>query len=423
MIITEKLLHFIWQFQYFNKTALTTTQGENLTIVKCGTLNTNQGPDFLHATIKINAIKLVGNIEIHVNASDWQKHHHSTDSNYDNVILHVVWHNDVTIQQHQQLLPTLVLQNLVAKVLLERYETLMQQQDTIPCKKFLPALSSIAWTAWKERLIAERLTTKSAKILDLLATSQQHWEEVFWWLLAANFGIKVNASCFEEIAKTISINILAKHKNNIEQLEALLLGQAKLLNTTFNDAYAQKLQKEYQFLQHKYQLKPITEKLQFLRMRPANFPTIRLAQLAMLINKSSHLFSKVKEINSVEELKKLLAVTANDYWSNHYLFDEATITSHKKLGKQMIDNIIMNTIVPVLFAYGLYNQEENMKDKAIQFLQQLSAENNQIIKKWQDAGMQPKTAFDTQALLQLDKFYCKPLHCLNCAVGNKVLRL
>lgn len=423
MIVTEKLLHFIWQFQYFNKTSLSTTNNEKLSILKTGNLNHNQGPDFLHASIKINDIILAGNIEIHIYASDWLKHKHNEDSNYDNVILHIVWKNDKPVFINNQLVPTLELQPLVAKILLEKYHNLMQTKDEIPCKKFLPALSEIGWLSWKERLAAERLETKSERIVNLLKESNQHWEEVFWWLLAANFGIKINASCFEEIAKTISINILAKHKNNIHQLEALLLGQANLLHENFSDDYTLMLQKEYQFLQHKYKLQQVKQKVQFLRMRPANFPTIRLAQLAMLIKNSSHLFSKIKEVENVKELKKMFSITANDYWHYHYLLDEKSAYHPKQLGNQMIDNIIINTIAPVIFTYGLYNKEDVYKEKAIQWLQQINAEKNTVIKKWSDAGIKSKTAFDSQALLQLDKMYCKQLRCLECAVGNKVLAM
>ncbi|MBX2931201.1 MAG: DUF2851 family protein [Chitinophagaceae bacterium] len=421
--MTEKLLHFIWQFQYFNKTALTTTNGEQLTIIKTGTLNTNQGPDFLHASVKINNVTLVGNIEIHINASDWLKHQHQKDKNYDNVILHIVWKNDKPLFVNNQLLPTLELQNLVAKILLDRYNNLMQTKDTIPCQKFLPALSEIAWLPWKERLAAERLESKSLRILFLLQESNHHWEEVFWWLIAANFGIKINVSCFEEMAKTITVKILAKHKNNIHQLEALLLGQANLLNNTFTDDYAKNLQKEYQFLQHKYKLQTVTENVQFLRMRPANFPTIRLAQLAMLIQNSSHLFSIIKEVKTVKEVREMLSVTASEYWNNHYILAEETSTHPKQLGNQMIDNIIINTIVPILFAYGLYNKDEVYKDKAIQWLQQTPAEKNTVISKWVNVAIKSKSAFDTQALLQLDKVYCKQLRCLECAIGNKVLKI
>ena len=421
--MTERLLHFIWQFQYFNVSELCLENGEALQIIKSGLYNTNQGPDFTNASIKIGTLIFAGSVELHINSSDWYKHQHAKDGNYNNVILHVVWQNDKPVQDSNgMLLPTLVLQNRVAKVLLTRYESLMNEKTSMPCKNFLPALSDLGWLSWKERLVAERLELKSKRVLQLLEKSNNHWEEVFWWLLARNFGIKVNADFFENIATTISVNILAKHKNQIHQIEALLLGQANLLAKDFTEDYPKLLQREYHFLLKKYQLQQLPNAPLFLRMRPAAFPTIRLAQLAMLITKSTHLFSKIKEIENIKEVQELLNVTANDYWHYHYQFDEATNHQPKNLGTQMINNIIINTIIPVLFAYGLHNKEEVYKTKAIQWLQQLQPEQNTITKAWKTSGIGNTSAFDSQSLIQLTNFYCKEKNCLACAVGNKVLK-
>lgn len=421
-MIPEKLLHFIWQFQYFNKAELQTEAGEFLQILKQGNYNLNQGPDFSNGSVKIDNIILAGNIELHINASDWYKHHHTKDSNYSNVILHVVWNNDKPVIIAGKQIPTLVLQGRVTKTLLQRYEILLNETTSIPCTSFLPALSEIGWMAWKERLAAERLELKSQHVLALYEESNHHWEEVFWWIIARNFGIKVNANCFESIAKTISINILAKHKNQIHQIEALLLGQANLLNENFEDDYPKMLQKEYNFYQHKYNIAKLIQSPFFLRMRPATFPTVRLAQLAMLIHKSSHLFSIIKEIKELKEVKLLLNITANDYWHYHYQFDVATNYKPKNLGKQMIDNIIINTIIPVLFAYGLYNKEQQYKDKAIAWLQQITAEENKITKKWKAVNISNNNAFDSQSLIHLTKEYCIKNNCLQCAIGNKILK-
>lgn len=314
--MNERLLQFIWQFQYYNKHQLTTDEGEELQIILPGTYNQNQGPDFLNASVKIGSTVWVGNIELHVKASDWNKHRHTYDPNYRNVILHVVWDNDLSIDQAS----ALSLKERVPKVLLDNYEQLMQASLKQACKGFLPALSQLGWLSWKERLIAERLERKSEKVLQLLQESKQHWEEVFWWMLASNFGIKVNTEAFEATAKSVPVTILAKHKNQIHQLEALLLGQANLLNAEFEEDYPRLLQKEFRFLKTKYQLQPHNILPHFLRMRPANFPTVRLAQLAMLVSQSSHLFSKVKEMQSVKEIKSVLNITANDYWHYHYTF-------------------------------------------------------------------------------------------------------
>lgn len=421
-MITEKLLHFIWQFQYFNKAELQTEDGESLQILKQGTYNLNQGPDFSSGSIKIDNVILAGNIELHINASDWYKHHHTYDSNYSSVILHVVWNNDKPITIDGKQIPTLVLQGRIAKTLFDSYKLLMNNTTSIPCSAFLPALSEIGWIAWKERLTVERLDIKSKYILNLFEKSNHHWEEVFWWMIARNFGIKVNADCFESIAQTISINVLAKHKNQIHQLEALLLGQAGLLNDNFSEDYPKMLQKEYNFYKAKYKLPKAIIAPAFLRMRPAAFPTVRLAQLAMLVHNSSHLFSKIKDIEEVNEVNQLLNVTANDYWHYHYKLDSPTEYKEKNLGKQMINNIIINTIVPVLFAYGLYNKQQQYKDKAINWLQKTTAEENSITKKWRSMNIQNNNAFDSQALLHLTKEYCTKNNCLRCAVGSKILQ-
>ncbi len=421
--MTERLLQFIWQFQHYNKTGLYTEDGEPLQIIKPGMFNHNQGADFLQATIKIGSLTLVGNIELHINSTDWNKHKHSNDANYSNIILHVVWQHDGEVKDaNNQILPTLVLQNRVAKVLLQRYQQLMDEPNTIACKKLLPALSNMGWLAWKERLAAERLEQKSKKVLELFKQSNNHWDEVFWWMLTANFGIKVNAAYFLQLAQTIPVNIIAKHKNQIHQLEALLLGQANLLQANFEEDYPKLLQREYRLYQKKYQLNKSLVQPAFLRMRPAAFPTIRLALLAMLVHQSSHLFSKIKELQQLKEVKQLLNVTANDYWHYHYRFDEPTTYKPKNLGETMVDNILINTIIPILFAYGLYSKDEQYKDKAIRWLQELAPEQNTITKSWKTLQIANTNALDSQALIQLTNGYCKEKMCLNCAVGNKVMK-
>lgn len=423
--MTEELLQFIWLHQYFNKTELVTEQLQQLQIVQPGILNKNQGPDFINAAIIVDGIKLYGSIELHVKTSLWQKHKHSTDDNYKNVILHVVWKNDVAIHTLNPALPVLVLENIVAKVLLQKYQQLMDADKRLPCSNYLPVLHELSWVAFKEKLLVERLQEKYAGIAELLVQTNYHWEEVFWYKLAYNFGLKVNAALFEAVAKTISINILAKHKNQLQQLEALLLGQANLLQDDCNiiqDKYYSLLKKEYHFLKTKYALQKVHEQPMFLRMRPAAFPTIRLAQLAMLIHNSTHLFSIIKETETVNDLRKLLNVTASDYWHYHYTFKEVSAYKEKQLGNQMMDSIIINTIVPVVFAYGVYYNNQSLKDKAVQWLQHIKAENNSILQLYLKYHVKNSSAADSQALLYLYKNYCTPKQCLQCAVGNAILK-
>ena len=419
----EKLLHFIWKYQYFNKSCLETLRGEPLEIRFPGNYILNQGADFSEAIIKIGSIILAGNIELHVKSSDWQKHHHSSDDNYSNIVLHVVWEADMEISDRfSNPIPSLELQTLVPKLLIKRYEQLMEDTATIHCVKYLPVINELGWTKWKETLAVERLLEKSVRVVELFRASNNHWEEVFWWLLASGFGIKVNTELFEDVARSLPVSLLARHKNQLHQLEALLLGQANLLETDFKESYPVLLQKEYRFLQKKYKLRKISNSAHFLRMRPANFPTIRLAQLAMLIYQSKHLFATIKSLENIKEVKNLFDITCNDYWHYHYIPGEITSYKPKHIGAQMIDSVIINSVVPVLFAFGMVNGDETVKAKALGWLTELRPESNSIITGWKKAGITCKNAMESQALLQLQQHFCNQKKCLQCSVGNKLLR-
>jgi len=420
--MTERLLQFIWQFQYFNKNELTTITGELVQIIFAGQWNTNQGPDFSDAQIKIGNTTWAGTVELHIKTSDWNKHNHQSDSNYENVILHVVWEDDGNRNSIPDVLPVFELKDRISKILLSRYEELMNAESFIPCEKNIHAVRDITWKSWKDRLLVERLLRKANRFEAYLKQNNYHWEETFWWLLAKNFGLKVNTEAFEAVAKSIPINILAKHKGQIHQLEALLLGQAGLLQGDFTDDYPVMLQKEYKFYKKAYSLQPCSSPVFFLRMRPGNFPTIRLAQLAMLVHESAHLFAKIKEAESVKNVKEWFDVTANDYWHYHYRFDDESAFKKKHLGASMIDNIIINTVVPVLFAYGNYQNENRYKEKALRWLEETAAEKNAITKGFQQLKIENKNAFDSQALIELKNEYCNRKRCLECGVGNAVLK-
>ncbi|MCW3092281.1 MAG: hypothetical protein JWP81_3350 [Ferruginibacter sp.] len=417
--MNERLLQYIWQFQYFNRTELSTTDGEPLLIISPGNINRNQGPDFLDGKIKLANTTWAGSIELHILSSDWNNHKHSLDKNYGNVILHVVWQDDIHLNLP---FPVFELRTLVSKILLARFDELMNAKSFIACEKLIGKTAPIIWIAWKERLLVERMQKKTAIILEYLTKNNNHWEETFWWLIARNFGITVNSDAFEKMACSLPLAVLAKHKNQLHQAEALLFGQAGLLENDFLEDYPQMLQREYRFYRKKYQLQPIQIPLHFLRMRPSNFPTVRLSQLAMLIHNSIHLFSIVKETIYLKDVKKRLNVTANDYWSYHYTFDEATAFKEKNLGTQMINSIMINTVIPVLFAYGHHNGENAYKEKALSWLEQIVEEKNSITKGFDLLGVENKNAFDSQSLIQLKNEYCNKKRCLECAVGNKILK-
>jgi len=416
--MTEKLLQFIWQFRYFKQTGLITVSGESLQILAPGQYNTNQGPDFLDAKVVIGKTTWAGSVELHIKTSDWDKHNHQSDQNYQNVMLHVVWEDDGLKNN----IPVLELRDRVSKILLQRYEELMNSSSFIPCETSIGLIKDINWKSWKDRLLIERLLRKVSIIEISLQQNSHHWEETFWWLLARNFGYKVNANAFGAIARSLSVSLLAKHKQQVLQLEALLLGQAGQLEKPVKDDYAKLLQREYRFLRKKYDLKPIYHPIHFLRMRPGNFPTIRLAQLAMLINGSAHLFSRIKDTCGLKEVREWFDITGNDYWHYHYRFDQESAFKKKKLGRSMINNIIINTISPVLFAYGNYHSEQKYKDKALKFLEETSPEINSITKGFQNLGIENKNAFDSQALIELKNEYCSKKRCLECGVGNTILK-
>jgi hypothetical protein len=419
--LNEKLLQYLWQFQYFNKTDLRTSAGELIEILFPGKLNTNQGPDFLEAQVRIGGTLMVGSVEIHLRTSQWIEHGHLGDVNYKNVILHVVFEND----KEEDLdfpLPIVELQSRISNLLIDRYALLMDTQAFIACHNNIAETKDIVWISWRERLLAERLTRKSAVVFDLLKDNLAHWEEVFWWMLARNFGLKVNVEAFEAMARSISTRILGRHKNQIHQVESLLMGQAGLLNGTFSEEYPRLLQREYKFLQKKYDLKPIQIPLYFHRMRPGNFPTVRLAQLAMLIHNSAHLFSKILETEKVKDVTRLFEITANDYWHYHYKFDEPSAFKQKVLGTTMIDNLVINTIVPVLFAYGLHHKDERFKLKALEWLEQTKAEENNITRGYSALGLANSTAYESQAYIELKTQYCDQRNCLKCSVGNAILK-
>jgi hypothetical protein len=419
----EDILQYIWKFQYYNNNDLQCTNGERISVIQPGIHNVNQGPDFIESKVRINKTLWAGNVEVHINSSDWNHHKHSADNHYSNIILHVVWNHDMEIKDGNGIhLPTLELQSRVSKLLLEKYKRLQESASFIPCEKMQINIRGLSLTAWKQRLAAERLLLKSENIFKILQQTNYHWEETFWWMIAANFGLRVNSEIFRQIAQSLPQNLLARHKNSIIQIEALLFGQAGLLEKDFDEKYPVMLKKEYQFYREKYQLKPVDGSLHFLRMRPANFPTIRLAQLAVLIHNSEHLFSKIKETGSVKELKTMFAVEANDYWHYHYIFDEESDFKIKRLGKQMIENILINTVVPIVFCYGLHHNDEFYKEKAIKWLEEIPPEKNSITKGFEQLGYSNKNAFDSQAFIQLKNHYCNNKLCLECAIGNSLLK-
>jgi hypothetical protein len=427
MLFPEDFLHYVWKFRLFDRINLKTNDGEELEILSAGIHNSDSGPDFHNARIRIGETVWAGNVEVHLSSSDWQKHGHANDNAYDNVILHVVYRDDEPlILTNGRHVPTLELQDRIPADLYNRYHTLIfGNQTIIPCEANIGSVDHITLYNWLTRVLVERLEKRSAAVITALNKNRGDWEETFYQFLAANFGFKTNALPFELLAKSLPQNILAKHKNNPLQIEALLFGQAGFLKGDMVDEYSQKLKKEYEFLQKKYQLVPVENHLwKFMRMRPPNFPTIRLAQFAALVVQSNHLFSKLLEIKDVKGLRNLFTeIKVNPYWENHYRFDAKSTPSSKNLGQASIDILLLNTLALFLFSYGKHNQIQHYINRSLKLLEYLPNENNKIVADFANLGVKIKTAFESQALLELKNNYCNYKKCLHCGVGNKILKL
>ncbi|WP_158828198.1 DUF2851 family protein [Mucilaginibacter lacusdianchii] len=427
MLFTEDFLHYVWKFRLFDHNALQTTDNETLHITSPGLHNTHSGPDFQNARLSIGDTIWAGNVEIHLASSDWHKHHHTNDGAYHNVVLHVVYENDeqITLPDGRRL-PTLILKGRIAADLYSRYHQLAYgNQRIIPCEGTIKTVSSLSLHNWLTRVLVERLEKKSDSVIATLQNNRGDWEETFYQHLAANFGFKVNALPFELMAKSLPQNLLAKNKNNPMQIEALIFGQAGFLEEDFKDDYPNKLRSEYQYLRKKYGLSPIEKHLwKFMRLRPQNFPTIRLAQFAALIVQSNHLFSKILEIKEIEQLRELFtSISVNVYWESHYRFDAESKPATKNLGQGSIDLLLMNTVAVFLFSYGNHHQLQRYIDRGMQLLEDLPVESNHVVTDFEALGIKVKTAFESQALLELKNSYCNHKKCLTCGVGNQILNI
>lgn len=419
----ESILHFIWQNKLFQSHSLLTTDGESVEVIDPGRLNTDAGPDFFNAKIKLGNTIWAGNVEIHTRSSEWARHGHDDDKAYNSVVLHVVKKADVQVFRADGA-PIPQLELIYPAEIEENYGQLMQNSLRIPCENKISAIPGIFIRSWKNALLTERLLQKTENISEILSQNNRHWEEAFYLNLARSFGFGTNGQAFEMLAASLPMQILGKHKNDLSQLEALLFGQAGLLTAKEEDAYLLSLRKEYDFLKIKYDLKPIDgSQWKLLRLRPDNFPHVRIAQFAALIHKSTGLFSKITENPDIQYLQGIFRVEPSEYWKTHYLFAHESHKSLKGIGQKAIEGIIINTVVPFLFSFADTRGNQSMKDKAVEILEKLPAENNVITRMWHETGIDCASAFDSQALIQLKKMYCDKRNCLRCRIGHKVLTI
>ena len=417
----ELLLHYVWQHRLFDTDMLCTTDGRRVEVIDVGKVNTDAGPDFFNAKIKIDQTLWAGNVEIHTNSSVWEKHLHHQNKAYDNVILHVVENADCLVYRMDgEIIPQLELKFPTS--LLDNYSHLITNKMWVPCAQKIHTVPSVIIQSWKNTLLTERLEQKISAINNLLETTNNHWEEAFYIIFARNFGFATNSHAFELLAKSLPLSVLARHKDRLLAVEAMLFGQAGFLNVDVDDLYFKELKHEYNFYKSKFSLVPIDASLwKLLRLRPVNFPYVRIAQFASIIHKSSKLFSKILENPTVENLSLLFECKSSSYWDNHYQFGSPTKHIVKHLGSQSIHSLIINTVVPFLFAYSTQIDDDKMKECAIQLLEQLPSEKNAIVTNWKELKISSNTAFDSQALLQLKNEYCDNKKCLRCRIGHKLL--
>lgn len=420
--MTEELLMFLWKHKLYAPESLILSDGTDIEVIHPGEHNRDAGPDFFNTRIKIDDTIWAGNAEVHVKASDWLRHNHNTNDAFQNVILHVVAENDTDIYDNRGV-PIPVVTLKCNEAILAQYNYLLQNSLWVPCAKQIQCVDPFLISIWLEKLGVARLKEKSNDISVHLEQTQNNWEEVLYRFMMRSFGFHLNGQPFELLAKSLPYKILEKHADSLILTEALLFGQAGFLNELLPyDDYFLKLQKEYRYMALKYGLKPIARHTwKFLRLRPGNFPTIRIAQVASVIHHRSKLFAFIREASSLAELKQLFDIATSVYWNNHYLFGKVSKPKEKAIGDESVDSIIINAIIPVLFMYGKKVGMDHYQNKALDLLSELNPEKNSIVERWSKCGIKAGSAFHTQALIHLKNKYCDKRLCLECGIGSKII--
>ena len=428
----EQLLHYCWKHKMWPLEGLETTDSRQVEVIDPGLHNRHAGPDFFNAKVKIGGTLWVGNIEIHDKSGDWYLHGHDKDAHYNNVVLHVVGVADRDVRtQEGNYVPQVILK--VPDYVHENYEELLRTDTYPPCYKIIPNLTRLMVHSWMAALQTERLEQKTAGIADRVRQANGSWEDAFFMTLARNYGFGINGDAFEEWARHIPLQAVGKHRDDLFQVEAIFLGQAGLLELdtiparyqkdALNEGYFAKLRNEYQYLAHKFSLQPMNAQLwRFLRLRPQNFPHIRIVQLAHLYYERRASLSALTECRDRAAMAEMLQTQVTPYWETHYTFGSESVRNRKQLSAASVNLLMINTCVPVLFAYGRHTMREELCDRAFDVLEQLKAENNHIIRMWQDTGLEVRSAGDSQALIQLKREYCDRRDCLRCRIGYEYLR-
>ena len=418
----EQLLHYVWKHKIFPLKELKTTTGQQVEVIDTGLANTDAGPDFFNAKLKLDGVLWIGNIEIHERSSDWFKHGHHADTGYNSVILHIASEIDTEISRSNgERIPQIQL--ICPEAVRTNYKELLETDSYPPCYRIIPSLSPFTAHSWMSALQMERFEQKATLLNERLKRCQGNWEDAFFITLARNFGFGLNGDAFETWAHQLPFRAVDKHRNDLFQIEAIFFGQAGILEDSDGDGYYLRLKKEYTYLQHKFGLIPMDASLwRFLRLRPANFPHIRIAQLACLYHRAYGLLSRIMETETLQGVRDILKGGTSEYWLTHYTFGGSSPSRPKTLSNTSLDLLIINTVVTFLYAYGLHKGNRVLCARAGSFLEELKAENNYITRMWEQCGMKASNAADSQALIQLKKEYCDKKKCLYCRIGYEYLK-
>ena len=418
----EQLLHYVWKHKIFPLKELKTTTGQQVEVIDTGLANTDAGPDFFNAKLKLDGVLWIGNIEIHERSSDWFKHGHHADAGYNSVILHIASEIDMEISRSNgERIPQIQL--ICPEAVRTNYKELLETASYPPCYRIIPSLSPFTAHSWMSALQMERFEQKATLLNERLKRCQGNWEDAFFITLARNFGFGLNGDAFETWAHQLPFRAVDKHRNDLFQIEAIFFGQAGILEDSDGDGYYLRLKKEYTYLQHKFGLIPMDASLwRFLRLRPANFPHIRIAQLACLYHRAYGLLSRIMETETLQGVRDILKGGTSEYWLTHYTFGGSSPSRPKTLSNTSLDLLIINTVVTFLYAYGLHKGNRVLCARAGSFLEELKAENNYITRMWEQCGMKASNAADSQALIQLKKEYCDKKKCLYCRIGYEYLK-
>lgn len=422
----EQFLQFIWQHQCFDTLRAKTKNGEIIQVQKPGFKNADEGPDFKNALIKIGDVLWTGSVEAHLQVKDWSIHMHQSNPNYNSVILHVVYENkseNETRREDGTLIPVLELKELITTELIEKGETLFENIQQIPCSSFFKSVDSLVKQSALDRALTHRLESKSKLVLQMLSSNLNDWEETTYQVVAQHFGLKVNNETFLKLATSMPLKLIVKSADSLLKIEALLFGQAGFLAHEMDDDYHRLLKTEYQYLRHKFGIENVVQihEWQHLRLRPQNFPEIRIAQLAAFLHKSRQLHSLILNSKGIESLKNIFKIDTSGYWQTHYGFGKKGNFSSKHNGSLAIDNLLINVVANLFVAYSIYKSEEEYMENAIQLLEAINPENNKITRLWRNLDFEPRNAFDSQAMIELFNNNCSKKACLSCPIGVKIL--